>query len=467
MSVCCIHPLNAFHRDIDGSLFLKVCSQHSRVIPSESYAALATRDERLRSVTQLQQKAKVLEIETARRKEAEMSLHIREMELKKSLAQLAEEDRRKNEFLSILGHELRNPLSAVMNAIAAADLNESRRERALDIARRQTGQLARLADDLLDTTRITQGRIALQREVVQIRSIVECVVEEDRSLLQSQRQELVVSFSPEAATVQVDADPARLQQVVDNLINNATKFTPPAGRIEVLVQLEHNEVVLRIRDSGIGISPEMLPCVFDLFAQADHSLDRAQGGLGIGLTLVKGLVEMHGGRVQARSDGPGKGSEFEVRLPALSKSYQPASAIGRAPAASGHANVLIVEDNADAAESLKMLLEVLGHVAQVAADGPAALEAVSAGDFDAVLVDIGLPGIDGYEVARRIRMLPNARTMLVAALTGYGLEEDRRRARSAGFDLHLVKPVKIEYLGSFLARVTAQPQVSDRGGEAH
>jgi signal transduction histidine kinase len=248
----------------------------------------------------------VLEIETARRKEAEMSLYLREMELKKRLAQLAEEDRRKNEFLSILGHELRNPLSAVMNAIAAADLNESRRERALDIARRQTGQLALLVDDLLDVARITQGRIALRREVVQIRSIVECVVEETRSLLQSRRQELVVSFSPEATTVQIDADPARLQQVVDNLINNATKFTPPAGRIEVLVQLEHNEVVLRIRDSGIGISPEMLPCVFDLFAQADHSLDRAQGGLGIGLTLVKGLVEMHGGRVQARSDGPGK-----------------------------------------------------------------------------------------------------------------------------------------------------------------
>jgi PAS domain S-box-containing protein len=458
LSLCCAYPLNAFHRDIDGSLFLKVCSEHSRVIPSESYAALPTRDERLRSITQLQQKAKVLEIETARRKEAEKSLRLREMELtdflesaveglhrvgpdgrilwanaaqlhllgysaeeyvghhlaefyvqrerfhvfwgkllsreivydfpallrckdgsvkhvlihsnglwengqflytrcfirdvtervqledelKKRLAQLAEADRRKNEFLAILGHELRNPLSAVVNAIAAADLNESCRERALDIARRQTGQLARLVDDLLDITRITQGRIALRREVVHVRIIVECVVEEARSLLESRRQELVVSFSPETDNVQVDADPARLQQIVDNLIHNATKFTPPAGRVEVLVQLEHKDVVLRVRDSGIGISPEMLPCVFDLFTQADHSLDRAQGGLGIGLTLIKGLVEMHGGRVQARSDGPGKGSEFEVRLPALPKRCQSASATGRVPAASGHAHVLIV-----------------------------------------------------------------------------------------------------------------------------
>jgi PAS domain S-box-containing protein len=568
LALCCAYPLHSFGSDADASLFLKVCAQHTPVLPAESYSALTTEADRLRAISLLQQKARVLDAEKAGRKEAEKSLHLRqkelsdfienaleglhqigpegkilwanpaqlkllgytaseyighhlaefyverqrfdefwnrlmhgeviydfqaalrckdgsikhvlihssglwedgkfvytrcfirdvtervelERELKVRLAELAQADQRKNEFLAMLGHELRNPLSAVLDAIATAQLDHTRRDRALTIARRQTDQLAGLVDDLLDVGRITQGRIALKKEALKVGSIVKQAVEEAQCLVEPGQHQLSVRISSVAEDATIEADPARMRQVITNLIHNAAKFTPPGGRIDVLAERTDSEVVLRVCDSGIGISRDLLPRVFDLFTQAERPLDRSHGGLGIGLTIVKRLVEMHGGSVQAHSAGPGMGSEFEVRLPLAAITRPQATATAINNQAQGHYRVVIVEDNYDAAEALTMLLELFGHQPTIVADGLAAIDAVSDGAFDIALVDIGLPGIDGYEVARRIRMLPNAKTMMLVALTGYGQETDKQRALSAGFDEHLTKPVKIELLQALLSR---------------
>ncbi|MGC2492178.1 ATP-binding protein [Candidatus Binatus sp.] len=568
LSLCCAYPLHSFGSDADASLFLKVCANHTPVLPAESYSALPTEAERFRAISLLQQKARVLDAEKAGRKEAEKSLHLRqkelsdfienaleglhqvgpdgkilwanpaqlkllgysaaeyigrhlsdfyvernrfdefwnrlmrgeviydfqaalrckdgsikhvlihssgrwvdsrfvytrcfirdvtervelERELKVRLAELAQADQRKNEFLAMLGHELRNPLSAVLDAIATAQLDHSRRDRALIIARRQTDQLAGLVDDLLDVGRITQGRIALKKEAIKVGSIVKQAVEEAQCLVEPGQHQLSVRISSVADEAMIEADPARMRQVITNLMHNAAKFTPPGGRIDVLAERTDQEVVLRVCDSGIGISRDLLPHVFDLFTQAERPLDRSHGGLGIGLTLVKRLVEMHGGSVQAHSAGPGMGSEFEVRLPVSATARPQTNATAIDSKAQGDLRVVIVEDNYDAAEALTMLIELFGHQATIVADGLAAIDAVRDDSFDIGLVDIGLPGIDGYEVARRIRMLPNAKTMKLVALTGYGQETDKQRALSAGFDEHLTKPVKIERLQALLNR---------------
>jgi len=567
-TLCCAYPLHGFGADADASLFVKVCAQHTQVLPAESYTALTTEAERLRAISLLQQKARVLDLEKAGRKEAEKSLHLRqkelsdfienaleglhevgpegkilwanpaqlkllgyaadeyighqladfyverkrfdefwgrlmlgeniydfqtalrckdgsikhvlihssglwedgkflytrcfirdvtervelERELKVRLAELAQADQRKDEFLAMLGHELRNPLAAVLDAIATAQLDQTRRDRAMTIARRQTDQLARLVDDLLDAGRITQGRIALRKEAIQVDSIIKQAVEEAQCLVEPGQHQLSVRISSGADNVLLDADPARMRQVISNLIHNAAKFTPPGGRIDVLAERTDKEVILRVRDSGVGISRELLPRVFDLFTQAERPLDRSHGGLGVGLTLVKRLVEMHGGQVHAYSAGPGMGSEFEVHLPVAAMTRAATTASSSKPKGLGHLRVVIVEDNYDAAEALTMLLELFGHQSTVVADGLAAIDAVRGGAFDLALVDIGLPGIDGYEVARRIRMLPNAKTMTLVALTGYGQDTDKQRALSAGFDEHLTKPVKIERLQALLNR---------------
>ena len=375
-----------------------------------------------------------------------------ERELKIRLAELAQADQRKNEFLAMLGHELRNPLAAVLDAIATAQLDGTRRDRALTIARRQTDQLAGLVDDLLDVGRITQGRIALKKEAITIGNVVKQAIEEAHCLVEPGQHQLSVRISSGAEEAVIEVDPARMRQVITNLIHNAAKFTPPGGRIDVLAERIDDEIIFRVRDSGIGISRELLPRVFDLFTQAERPLDRSHGGLGIGLTLVKRLVEMHDGRVEAHSAGPGMGSEFEVHLPVAAITRQPLIATADKTQAHEHLRVVIVEDNYDAAEALTMLLELFGHQTMIVADGLAAIDAVRNGTFDVALVDIGLPGIDGYEVARRIRMLPNAKTMTLVALTGYGQETDKQRALSAGFDEHLTKPVKIERLQALLNR---------------
>ena len=358
----------------------------------------------------------------------------------------------KDEFLAMLGHELRNPLAAVQSAIIAARLDASRRDDALEIARRQTVQLRRLVDDLLDVARVSQGKIILRKRRVFLSTIVERAVEGSRVQIDERGHVLSVSLPPE---IEVDADSGRLEQVLVNLLSNAAKYTPAGGRIEISAELRGDEIVLRVRDNGIGIGPDMLPRVFDLFSQANSSLDRAQGGLGLGLALVRRLVELHGGRVEARSGGCGQGAEFVAYLPAargpehLAAGDAEEALSALRPAAS--ARVLLVEDNVDAADALGMLLELLGHEVTVVHDGLAALEAMERKTPDVMLVDIGLPGIDGFEVARRVRALASGKSVVLVALTGYGRIEDKERTRAAGFDHHLTKPVEIDALQGLVA----------------
>jgi PAS domain S-box-containing protein len=366
-----------------------------------------------------------------------------------------EEERRradaaKDEFLAMLGHELRSPLAAVRNAIAAANLDESVRERALEIARRQTSRLTRLVDDLLDVARISRRKIVLRKERISLNEVVQRAVETARPLAQDRGHVLSISYPPEP--IEVEADAIRLEQVVDNLFTNAIKYTPPGGRIALGATRHGSEAVVSVSDSGVGISGELLPRIFDLFVQTERTLDRADGGLGIGLTIVKLLVELHGGSVEARSDGPGKGAEFTFRLPALEPVQEAAPALPPAMLR-GAAPVLVVEDNVDAADALLLLLAIAGFEAHVAHDGREALEMAKAESYGLVFVDIGLPGIDGYEVAKRLREIPGYAATYLVALTGYGRDEDRERALREGFALHLVKPVEMETLEPLLARL--------------
>jgi signal transduction histidine kinase/DNA-binding response OmpR family regulator len=368
---------------------------------------------------------------------------------------IREADRRKNEFLAMLAHELRNPLAPIRNAVHLLRQPGAGREHldwAGEVIDRQVRQLVRLVDDLLDVSRITRGSITLQPDWVSLAAVVGSAVETSRPLIDARKQTLTVTLPSEP--VQLHADPARLAQVLANLLNNAAKYTPEGGRVTLTAERDGGDMVFRVRDTGMGIPAEMLTSIFDLFTQVERALDRAQGGLGIGLTLVRRLVEMHGGSVRASSEGADKGSEFVVRLPVGG----PAAANGSVPhqgrppsaLASSH-RILLVDDNVDGAASLAMLLRELGHEVEVAHDGAAALEAV--GDFEpeVVLLDIGLPGMDGYEVARRLRRQPGLKDLPLVALTGYGQEEDRRRSREAGFDLHLVKPLDLDALPSIFA----------------
>jgi PAS domain S-box-containing protein len=363
--------------------------------------------------------------------------------------------RAKDDFLAMLGHELRNPLSAVRNAISAATLDERSRVRALTIARRQADQLTRIVDDLLDVARITRGRVPLRKERISLAGVLQRSVDGARSLMEERGHTLTL-FVPSELVV-LDADPARLEQAVANLLTNAAKYTDPGGKVVVSGGREGTDAVVRVRDNGIGIAADLLPWVFDLFKQGARALDRAQGGLGIGLTLVRRIVERHGGTVEAHSPGAGGGAEFVIRLPALPReSGERADAALDAQARTREqhpARVLMVEDNPDAAESLVMLLELLGHNVRVVHDGLAALEAATANVPDIMLVDIGLPGLDGYEVARSIRREPALRNIVLVALTGYGRPEDKAQAMAAGFDYHLVKPVDLEALGELVAQL--------------
>ncbi|MFY9826888.1 MAG: ATP-binding protein [Thermoanaerobaculia bacterium] len=378
---------------------------------------------------------------------------------------LADISRRKDEFLAMLSHELRNPLSSILNAVYLLRLQRDEdliQQQARNIIERQVGHLARLVDDLLEISRITIGNIQLRQERLDLRGIVERAVETVRPLIDRRQQQLAVTVPSEP--VWLVADPTRLEQVVGNLLGNAAKYTEEGGSIWLTLE-QKAEAVLRVRDAGLGIAPELLPHVFDLFTQADRSSDRSQGGLGIGLTLVEKLVGMHGGTVQAFSAGLGLGSEFTVRLPLevpQTRPYEPPVFLETSARLTGSSRVLVVDDNVDAADSMATWLHLAGHDVRTAYGGPAALAAAVAYQPTLVLLDIGLPGMDGHEVARLLRQTPELENVWLIALTGYGRKTDFQRSREAGFDHHIVKPADPQKLRALLAELSNQVR-SPRG----
>jgi len=382
------------------------------------------------------------------RKQAERLLQEREEALR-------EADRRKDEFLALLGHELRNPLAPIHNAteLLSCMLSEDSRARIpLEMIRRQTTQLTRLVDDLLDIGRITQGRIRLESEPLELASVIAQAFETVEPQLRQKRHKASVISSYEP--LYVVGDFHRLVQCVSNVLSNAVKYTDPGGEIQVRTSTEGTDAVIQIADNGLGISPHLLPRIFEIFVQGEGSLDRAQGGLGVGLAIVRRLIERHGGTVTARSPGPRQGSTFEIRLPRIVRPQSTTAAESRVETVPRR--VLIVDDNTDAANSLAMLLSLRGHQTQVAFNGREALERLRGFQADVVLLDIGLPGTDGYELAERLRANPELRGMRLVALTGYGQMEDQQRARAAGFDDHLVKPVTLAALERTLAGLAAE-----------
>ena len=382
----------------------------------------------------------------------------RELEdnLRTLAADLAEADRRKNEFLATLAHELRNPLAPLSNTLeilkrrASPDASV---RRGLDTMERQLEQLVRLVDDLLDLSRITHNRIELRKRHIELASLIRQAVLAAQPLADSARHTMDVSMPAE--TIHLHADPVRLTQVFGNLLNNSCKYTPPGGTIRVNVRRDGDTAIVTVTDTGIGIPADKLDTIFDMFTQVDRSLEQSQVGLGIGLTLVKRLVEMHGGTIEARSAGKGYGSVFEIRLPApqeLSDVVTPAASDTRT-ISSTH-RVLVVDDNKDSADSLAMLLELTGHEVYTAHDGQSAFDSAEQHRPDVVLLDIGLPTLNGHDVCRQIRQQPWGQAMVLIALTGWGQDEDRRRSQEAGFDEHLVKPVDHTRLLALLAALT-------------
>ncbi len=378
------------------------------------------------------------------------------MENARLYSAVQEADRRKNEFLAMLAHELRNPLAPIRNAVhilASAEELPPKLAWARDVIGRQADHMARLIDDLLDVSRIVQGKVAVKPERLQLTSLIERSVEASAPRLGAREQVLDVVMPKEA--VEVEGDPVRLSQVLSNLINNACKFSPPGSRVRLEATLAGEELQVRVKDEGAGIAPEFLPHMFDLFAQADQSLDRSQGGLGIGLTLVKHLVELHGGRVWSASEGLGKGAEVGFALPARvgTGGVEPLPEVRHhsPPGPSAASRILVVDDLAPSAETLKTLLEMEGFEVRVAHEGQAALAIAREFQPQVVLLDIGLPGMNGFEVANGLRNLPEARDALLIALTGYGEAESRTRSAQAGFDFHMVKPADVNLLLTLLA----------------
>ncbi len=381
-----------------------------------------------------------------------------EDELRRRAEELAVADRRKDELLAMLAHELRNPLAPIANALAAIRLDQSVRAttvEAVDVARRQVEHMTRLLDDLLDVSRFTRGNIQLKKVAVDLTAVLQQAVETSRPVIEASGHALTTSYP--ASPVWLEGDPTRLAQVVANLLNNAAKYTDHGGKLALIASREGDTAVIRVRDNGIGLSAEMLPHVFDLFAQEDRSLDRSQGGLGLGLTLVRRLVQLHEGSVSADSPGPGLGSEFTIRLPIKTdQSAAPFQEDVPSPeAAPQHVlRVLVVDDSQDAAWSLAVVLKLWGHECDVAHNGPAAIAAALASPFDLILLDIGLPGMSGYQVAERLRNEPLTPRPMLIALTGYGQQEDLARSRGAGFDDHFVKPVNLDKLQEYLSDPT-------------
>ena len=378
-------------------------------------------------------------------------------QLQEQAEALKEADRRKNEFLAMLSHELRTPLAPMRTALQILNLKGSQESELVwtrQVISRQIEQMTRMVDDLLDISRITRGLIQLQKEPVDLAVVVERAVEMARPLIDARKHQLTVVLAP-LGPIWLDADSLRLAQAITNLLHNAAKYTEEGGQIELTARREGDDVVIRVRDNGGGISTELLPHVFEPFTQEERSLDRSQGGLGIGLALVKSLIGLHDGKVQALSAGPGRGSEFLLQLPAM-KEAPPAGAPleQEAGVSTSSRKILVVDDSADGARSLSMLLEILGHQVRTVHDGPSALAEARKFIPEIVLMDIGLPGMDGFEVARRMRQHLGMKGSTLVAITGYGQDEDRRRSHEAGFDAHLVKPIDPKDLDHLLASVT-------------
>jgi signal transduction histidine kinase/ActR/RegA family two-component response regulator len=383
----------------------------------------------------------------------------RQYEVRDLLHRQREADRRKDEFLAMLGHELRNPLAAMRNALFVLDQVGSQDAQAVrqrEVIMRQTRHLVRMVDDLLDVSRVTLGKIILKSRAVDLQDVAERCLSELGMTTLARGNDIEVEIRTEPVIVQ--GDTVRLEQVMCNLVQNAIKYTPRGGRLFLTIRAEGEEAVIRVRDTGVGLSREALQTIFEPFSQVESSRQRSEGGLGLGLPLVRSLAEMHGGRVEAKSEGPGCGSEFIVRLPLAVEQTRPApfrrpsavAATWQRPEGSPGLHVLVVEDNYDGRESLRELLELWGHTVTVAESGPEGIDKALSVRPEVALIDIGLPGLDGNEVARRIRSILSAGEISLIAMTGYGQPEDRRRALQAGFDRYLVKPVDPAVLSQLL-----------------
>jgi signal transduction histidine kinase/ActR/RegA family two-component response regulator len=395
------------------------------------------------NVTILERPIRITTVVSAVR--AALRARYRQYQMRDLLQRLEAADRQKDLFLAMLGHELRNPLHSISGAVQLLDRISSKDEqpvRLREIIKRQVHQLSRLIDDLLDVSRINSGKIILQPQPVDLNEIAErCLQSQDLAKVEHHS----LSLSLEEEPVIVLGDPVRLEQVISNLLSNAVKYTPPGGRIHLSVRREGEEGVVRVEDSGVGIAPEMLSAVFELFTQLEGTLDRSQGGLGLGLTLVRRLVEKHGGTVTVLSAGVGQGSEFIVRLP-ICKGMKPSQPAGKEPPAQRRYKILVVEDNAESRNLLRFLLETEGHSVEVAEDGQTGAEMALAIRPEVALIDLGLPILDGYQLARQVRTAPEGDRIFMIALSGYGQPEDRKRSTEAGFSAHLVKPLDMDDL---------------------
>lgn len=362
-------------------------------------------------------------------------------------------DRRKDEFLATLAHELRNPLAPIRQAALiskAPGATDAQKRWSHDVIDRQVQHMSLLLDDLLDISRVTRGTLALRMQPTDLATVIEAAVETACPTIDSKRHALTVDVPPEP--IRFVADPMRVAQVLSNLLTNAAKYTDPEGQIHVTAQCDGEQVVIRVKDSGIGISAAALPRVFNMFSQVHSTTDRSEGGLGIGLALAQGLIELHGGTIEAKSAGLGCGSEFTVRLPRRAALDLPTSPLDPSAPSAGTAvrRILIADDNRDSAETLAALLRMEGHEVTSVHDGPVALSVFSEMKPDVVLLDIGMPGLTGYEVARRLRQMPSGASVRLIAITGWGQDVDKERAYAAGFDLHLTKPVDPHRLAELL-----------------
>jgi len=439
--------LKAYQRGAVDFLFTPVIPQilYAKIAV---FVALAVKNEELKKqARQLSQRTTEL---TATNKRLTREIEDRQVAERQNHA--------KDEFLAMLGHELRNPLSAISSAaslIGLPGVSTDGVQRAKKIIQRQSQHLGRIVDDLLDLSRAMSGKILLNRAPLDLSALVAHTLETFRATGRSGDYQLIQDLDPGW----IAGDPTRLEQIASNLIDNALKYTPPGGRIEVRTWTENDDVVLSVRDTGVGIAADLLPHVFDVFVQGASTLDRAQGGLGIGLSLVRRLTELHGGSIEAESKGPGGGSTFTLRMPRIEHQVAPAPAAA-APAQErehGKPSVLLIEDNEDGREMMVMMLSCYGYEVRYAEDGLRGLEVAAQFRPDLALVDIGLPGIDGYEVARRLRADPATQDIKLIALTGYGQAEDLRRVLDAGFDRHLVKPVDIDHLMEVIGSCTELP----------